>query len=126
MASPLQLKLQALSDEYQKLNKELQETVLARQKLEAQKQENVSVQNEFEKLKDDEQIFKLVGPVLLKQDKMDAENTVKGRLEFISKEITRLEGVIKETQGKIEKKRTEIIQVQTSAQAGGAPQAVKA
>ena len=30
---------------------------------------------------------------------------------------TRLEGQIKETQDKIEKKKTEIIQVQTSAQA---------
>lgn len=90
-------------------------------------QENLGVQQEFEKLKDGETIYKLIGPVLLKQDRTDAESTVKGRLEFIEKEITRLEGHIKETQAKMEKKKTEIIQVQTSAQAavGAGPQAVK-
>ncbi len=42
---------------------------------------------EFEKLKDDEVVWKLVGPVLLKQDKVEAESTVDGRLEFIGKEL---------------------------------------
>ena len=34
-----------------------------------------------------ESIYKLVGPVLLKQDKTEAESTVNGRLEFINKEM---------------------------------------
>jgi prefoldin beta subunit len=42
---------------------------------------------EFERLQEGEGIYKLVGPVLLKQDKVEAESTVKGRLEFISKEL---------------------------------------
>lgn len=42
---------------------------------------------EFEKLKDGETIYKLVGPVLLKQDKLEANSTVKGRLDFIDKEM---------------------------------------
>lgn len=121
----IQAKLQALSDEFTKLQQDLQETVQSRQKLEAQKQENLGVQKEFEKLKDGETIYKLIGPVLLKQDRTDAESTVNGRLEFIDKEISRLEGHIKEMQGKMEKKKNEIIQVQTNAQAAG-PQAVKA
>ncbi|KAK4664126.1 Prefoldin subunit 6 [Podospora pseudopauciseta] len=140
----IQRRLQALSEDYAKLQKDLQDTVTSRQKLEAQMQENLGVQQvrvppwrsarmtltteqEFEKLKDGETIYKLIGPVLLKQDRTDAESTVKGRLEFIEKEITRLEGHIKETQAKMEKKKTEIIQVQTSAQAavGAGPQAVK-
>ncbi|KAK4166918.1 Prefoldin [Cladorrhinum sp. PSN259] len=116
----IQAKLQALSEDYQKLQKELQETVASRQKLEAQKQENLGVQKEFNKLNDGETIYKLIGPVLLKQDKSEAESTVNGRLEFIDKEISRLEAHLKETQGKIEKKKGEIIQVQTSAQAAGA------
>ncbi|KAJ9145291.1 hypothetical protein NKR23_g5320 [Pleurostoma richardsiae] len=122
----IQAKLQALSEDFQKLQQELATIVASRQKLEAQKQENAGVQAEFGKLKSDETIYKLVGPVLLKQERIEAESTVKGRLEFISKEIDRLEKQIKETQDKIEKKKTEIIQVQTSAQAasqGGAPPA---
>ncbi|KAK4184191.1 Prefoldin [Podospora australis] len=127
--SNIQARLQALSEDYTKLQKDLQDTVTSRQKLEAQKQENLGVQQEFEKLKDSETIYKLIGPVLLKQDRTDAESTVKGRLEFIDKEISRLEGHIKEVQEKMEKKKGEIIQIQTSAQAQGAgagPQAVKA
>lgn len=45
------------------------------------------MQGEFQKLKDGEDIYKLVGPVLLKQDKVEAEATVGGRLEFIGKEM---------------------------------------
>ncbi|GAB1317824.1 Prefoldin subunit 6 [Madurella fahalii] len=120
----VQAKLQGLSEEFTKLQQDLQEAVQSRQKLEAQKQENLGVQKEFGKLKEGETIYKLIGPVLLKQERSDAEATVNGRLEFIDKEISRLESHIKETQGKIEKKKGEIIQAQSSAQAAGA-QAVK-
>ncbi|OAA50807.1 Prefoldin [Beauveria brongniartii RCEF 3172] len=111
-----QARLQALSQDYQKLQQDLQSSVDSRQKLDGQRQENLSVQKEFETLAEDETIYKLSGPVLLKQEKFEAENTVKGRLDFIGNEMSRLETQIKETQSKIEKKRTEIIQVQTAAQ----------
>jgi prefoldin beta subunit len=38
-------------------------------------------------LEEDEIIYKLTGPVLLKQDKFEAESTVKGRLDFIDGEM---------------------------------------
>jgi prefoldin beta subunit len=38
-------------------------------------------------LKDDASIYKLVGPVLLKQDKTEAVLAVDGRLDFIDKEM---------------------------------------
>ncbi|KAK3292922.1 Prefoldin [Chaetomium fimeti] len=121
----IQAKLQALSEEFTKLQQDLQDTVQSRQKLEAQMQENLGVKKEFSNLKEGEAIYKLIGPVLLKQETTEAESTVKGRLEFIEKEISRLESHIKEMQGKMEKKKGEIIQLQTSAQAA-APQAVRA
>ncbi|KAI1131472.1 prefoldin subunit [Nemania abortiva] len=125
----VQAQLQALSEEYQKLQQELQTAVDARQKIEAQRQENLGVQKEFERLKDGESIYKLAGPILLKQDKVEAESTVKGRLEFIGKELERSEGQIKEIQDKLEKKKSEIIQVQAGLQASAGAQgkaAVKA
>lgn len=61
--------------------------VEARQKLESQQQENESVQKEFNSLDDESNIYKLVGPVLLKQDKQEALMAVNGRLEFIEKEM---------------------------------------
>ncbi|POR31609.1 Prefoldin subunit 6 [Tolypocladium paradoxum] len=119
----VQAHLQSLSEDYQKLQQDLQSTVESRQKLEGQKQENLGVQKEFDTLGDEETIYKLVGPVLLKQDKAEAESTVKGRLDFITSEMfSRQESQIKEAQEKIEKKKTEIIQIQAAAQGAAAGQ----
>ncbi|KAK2873775.1 hypothetical protein FQN49_002079 [Arthroderma sp. PD_2] len=119
-----QKKIQALSDEYQKLQTELEEAIGAREKLEAQQQENTSVQKEFKSLDDDANIYKLVGPILLKQEKSEAVMAVDGRLDFIEKEINRIEKQIAEIQEKSETKKGEIIQLQSQMQqpqAGGAP-----
>ncbi|CAI6093009.1 hypothetical protein V2G26_018058 [Clonostachys chloroleuca] len=115
-----QARLQALTDEFQKLQQDLQTTVAARQKLEGQKQENTGVKNEFASMDEEETIYKLVGPVLLKQEKQEAVSTINGRLDFIDKEIARLEGVLKEQQESAEKKKMEIIQVQSAAQSTAA------
>lgn len=96
--------LNSLSDEYQSLQTgkhglpdlvmaqanlsvELSTLVSARQKLESQQQENVGVQKEFNGLADDATIYKLVGPVLLKQDTTEAKSTVDGRLSYIEQEM---------------------------------------
>lgn len=42
---------------------------------------------EFENIGEDEVVYKLVGPVLLKQETFEAESTVKGRLDFIGGEM---------------------------------------
>lgn len=42
---------------------------------------------EFNSLADDANIYKLVGPVLLKQDTTEAKSTVDGRLEYIGGEM---------------------------------------
>ena len=112
-----QKQLQGLTDDFQKLQTgesaggwplgmltrppELQSVVEARQKLESQQQENKGVQKvprslshrvashhqEFSTLDDGAKIYKLVGPVLLKQDRSEAVLAVDGRLEFIEKEM---------------------------------------
>ncbi|OAL30175.1 hypothetical protein AYO22_01691 [Fonsecaea multimorphosa] len=97
-------------------DRNLQTAVEARQKLEAQQQENKAVQKEFASLSDDAGIYKLVGPVLLKQDKKEAVNAVDGRLDFINKEIARREARIKELQEGSEKKRVELMQLQQKIQ----------
>lgn len=42
---------------------------------------------EFAGLDDDAKVYKLVGPVLLKQDTSEAKSTVESRLEYIEKEM---------------------------------------
>ncbi|KAJ5773595.1 hypothetical protein N7457_008491 [Penicillium paradoxum] len=111
-----QKQLQALSEEFQGVQTELEGLVDARQKLESQQQENEGVRAEFAQLDDDSNIYKLVGPVLLKQEKTEATMAVKGRLEFIEKEIKRIEDEIDSTQEKSEKMRSQLIQLQSQAQ----------
>jgi len=63
----------------------------------------------------------MVGPVLLKQTKENADLAVKGRLTYIEGEIKRVEAQINETQEKQERKRAEIMGVQAQVQAQGQP-----
>ncbi|KAF2130090.1 Prefoldin beta-like protein [Dothidotthia symphoricarpi CBS 119687] len=112
----VQKKLQELSDSYQNLQAELSTAVEARQQLESQQQENTTVQKEFAILSDDANIYKQIGPVLLKQDKTEAVMAVNGRLEFIENEIKRIEKQITDIQTKSEKFKMEIIQIQQAAQ----------
>lgn len=45
------------------------------------------MQSEFASLDEESNIYKIVGPVLLKQEKNEALMAVNGRLEFIEKEM---------------------------------------
>lgn len=98
------------------LVQDLQSAIEARQKLESQQAENKAVQKEFNGLADDADIYRLVGPVLLKQDKSEAKSTVDGRLDFIGKEITRTEARIKDIQQNSERSRVDLMQVQQKIQ----------
>lgn len=111
-----QKKLQSLSDDYQKLQTDLQSNIEARQKLESQQQENLGVQKEFASLDSSANIYKLVGPVLLKQDRSEAVLAVDGRLEFIDKEIKRVEKQIQDMQTKSENTKMEVYRLQTQMQ----------
>jgi len=114
-----QQQVQELTEEYSKLQQDLQTHVQLRQKLESQQQENKGVQKEFKALNDSSQIYKLVGPVLLKQEKTEAVMAVDGRLDFIENEIKRVEKQIKETQDKSDGLRMEIIKLQSEGQPEG-------
>ena len=94
-----------------------------RQKLEAQQQENKAVKKEFNNLADENGIYKLVGSVLLKQDKTEAVSAVDGRLEYIGKEIVRTEDRIKDLQKSNDDKRVELMQLQQKVQMSAQGQA---
>jgi len=74
---------------------------------------------EFEGLEDDANIYKMVGPVLLKQDKTEAVMAVNGRLEFIENEIKRVEKLISDVENKSDAVRSQIIQIQSESQPQG-------
>ncbi|KAL0638139.1 Prefoldin subunit 6 [Maublancomyces gigas] len=119
--------MQGLTDQFQALQKDLSAVVEARQRLDSQLQENKSVQKvqpprEFSGLNEDTNIYKLIGPVLVKQDRAEAVMNVDKRLEFIEAEINRTEAQLRSIQEKQERKKGEIMQLQQlGSQVEGGP-----
>ena len=77
--------------------------------------ENEAVLQEFnlnEKDKDTISIYKLIGPVLAKQEYSEAVTNVKTRLDFMKKEVGRLDDLEKEFQGKCADKQKNIMTLQ--------------
>ncbi|GAA5900246.1 hypothetical protein JCM6882_002286 [Rhodosporidiobolus microsporus] len=136
MAS-LEAKLQTATGIFTKLQNDYARAVENRQRLDAQKTENEGVKKELSSLSPSEKVFKLVGPVMLKQEQAEAKSNVEKRLEWIGGEIKRVEAQLKDFETKLEAKKLEIVHLQTqfqqqqqsasqgasggSAEAGGAP-----
>ena len=57
-------------------------------------------------------VYKLVGPILAKQDVVEATGNVDKRLEFLEKEISRTNTLIKDFEKKMEEKRNSIMKIQ--------------
>ncbi|KZT68518.1 hypothetical protein DAEQUDRAFT_766325 [Daedalea quercina L-15889] len=138
----LQDRLQSASNDFQKIQTDMASAVEARQKLEAQQSENELVKKEFSTLTERNEVYKLVGPVLVKQDQAEAKTTVDKRLEFIASDMCvswlpsdessltvhapssrvrppnskRIEGQIKDLEEKADKKKLELVEIQTALQ----------
>lgn len=92
-----QARLQTVAGEMSKIESELEKAVEIRQRLDSQRSENEQVQLEFKRLKtqdssdgeggEGDAIYKLIGPVLLKQDTAEAKANVDKRIEFIDAEM---------------------------------------
>ncbi|KAB5589149.1 Prefoldin subunit 6 [Ceratobasidium theobromae] len=120
----MEARLQAATTEYQKLQNEkalfdqdLQTAVETRQRLEAQQNENEAVKKEFSSLKSHNVVYKMIGPVLVKQDREEAKGNVDKRLEYIKGEISRVDDHIADLTKKSERKKTEIVTIQNVMQA---------
>ncbi|KAK0403700.1 hypothetical protein QR680_017074 [Steinernema hermaphroditum] len=90
----LKAKFEADVEKMKKTEKDREKSIGMRQQLEGQLTENNLVKAEFDLLEDDAKVFKLIGPVLVKQDLTEARQNVQKRLEYITAEIKRVEGMI--------------------------------
>ncbi|CAN6598339.1 prefoldin subunit 6 [Trichomonascus vanleenenianus] len=116
--SEAQKKFQKANEEFNAIQQEYSGYVASRQQLETQLQENKIVKEEFDTLKDDgAKIYKLIGPVMVPQEHVEAKTNVAKRLEFIEGEIKRVEGQMSATQKKLQDKRDELIKLQDEATA---------
>lgn len=81
------------------------------------KTENEMVLTEFKLLHEGhDNVFKLVGPVLAKQELGECKSNVTKRIEFISKEIARLTALEADFQTKLTEKTAAIKKVQGDMQ----------
>eukprot|EP00123_Amoebidium_parasiticum_P019424 comp25258_c0_seq1/m.46981 comp25258_c0_seq1/g.46981 ORF comp25258_c0_seq1/g.46981 comp25258_c0_seq1/m.46981 type:complete len:121 (-) comp25258_c0_seq1:387-749(-) len=108
----MEKQLEVLASELRQYQGEYQKIITQRTQLESQLKENEIVKEELGLLEDDATVYKLIGPVLVKQELPDAQQNVGKRIEFISKEIDRMETAMRDLERKQTEKRDKLMQLQ--------------
>lgn len=73
------------------LHIEYQKAISTRQQLDGQLNENQIVKTELDLLRDEAQVYKLVGPILIKTELVEAKQNVSKRMDYISNELKRID-----------------------------------
>lgn len=84
---PVYKRLNAEIEKAQGIQKEIQKIFQLHRQLSAQLSENENVIEDFGLLNESNAIYKLVGPVLVKQDLSEAKETVSKRISYITSEM---------------------------------------
>ncbi|XP_068182094.1 prefoldin subunit 6 [Antennarius striatus] len=116
MADGVQKKLKAELDKYTQIQKDISKSMSARQKLETQLTENSIVKEELDLLDNSNTVYKLIGPVLVKQDLDEAKVTVTKRLEYINGEIQRYDTLLNDMDKKGQHQREVLSSLQQEYQ----------
>ncbi|KAJ1525159.1 hypothetical protein ONE63_009994 [Megalurothrips usitatus] len=116
MAEELHKKLQQEIENFQTLQKQYQKTLTVRQQLGGQLFENETVKSELDLVKKDQEVFKLIGPVLIKQDNEEALQNVNKRMEYIKGELKRIDDTITDMEKKQDSQRDVLNKLQQQYQ----------
>ena len=81
--------------EYRELQKQVAKLQSGAGQANTQIMENEMVLKELGLLEEAAQVFKLIGPVLVKQELVEVKTNVSKRIEFIKNDISRLENNVK-------------------------------
>uniref|UniRef100_A0A1B6FG06 Probable prefoldin subunit 6 n=1 Tax=Cuerna arida TaxID=1464854 RepID=A0A1B6FG06_9HEMI len=112
----IQKKLLAESESFKLAQKEYQKSLSQRQQLDAQLNENMVVKTELDLMKGEGEVFKLIGPVLIKQELEEAKQNVSKRMDYISGELKRIDNNIAAMETKVEGHRERLSKLQTRLQ----------
>ena len=108
----IQRQIEAEAAEIKKIEQEYTKVVNGKRSLVDKKTENEMVLQELNLVTDSEAtVYKLVGPILVKQDLAEAKTNVKTRLDYITKEVDRMDHLENEFNGKVEDKRKTIMRL---------------
>ncbi|XP_076899180.1 prefoldin subunit 6-like [Bidens hawaiensis] len=115
-ARELQKDLEAKANDLSKIQKDISKNHQVKKKYTIQLGENELVLKELDLLKDDANVFKLIGPVLVKQDLAEANANVRKRIEYISAELKRLASTLQDLEEKQNSKKEAIFKLQQRIQ----------
>ncbi|XP_022879619.1 prefoldin subunit 6-like [Olea europaea var. sylvestris] len=112
----LQRDLENKANDLTKLQKDIAKNHQVRKKYTIQLGENELVLKELDLLNDDANVYKLIGPVLVKQDLAEANANVRKRIDYISAELKRLDATLQDLEEKQNSKKEAIYKVQQRIQ----------
>ncbi|XP_052889283.1 probable prefoldin subunit 6 [Anopheles moucheti] len=112
----VQRKLEAELKNFQDSIREYSKLVQTQQQLDGQYFENKSILEELQMLKPTNTVYKLYGPVLVKQDLEESKQNVGKRIEYISKELIRCAENISQLEQKQDKYRANLQKLQQQYQ----------
>ncbi|KVI00823.1 Prefoldin, partial [Cynara cardunculus var. scolymus] len=115
-ARELQKELEAKANDLSKLQKDISKNHQVRKKYTIQLGENELVLKELDLLNEDANVYKLIGPVLVKQDLAEANANVRKRIEYISAELKRLDSTLQDLEEKQNSKKETIFKLQQRIQ----------
>ncbi|RAL44706.1 unnamed protein product [Cuscuta campestris] len=117
----MQRDLENKANDLSQLQKDIAKNHQVRKKYTIQLGENELVVKELDLLDEDANVYKLIGPVLVKQDLAEARANVKKRIDYISAELKRLDATLQDLEEKQNSKKEMIFKLQQriqSSQAG--------
>ncbi|XP_031113056.1 prefoldin subunit 6 [Ipomoea triloba] len=117
----LQRDLESKANDLSQLQKDIAKNHQVRKKYTIQLGENELVLKELDLLNEEANVYKLIGPVLVKQDLAEARANVKKRIDYISAELKRLDATLQDLEEKQNSKKETIYKLQQriqSTQAG--------
>ncbi|KFB47451.1 AGAP012235-PA-like protein [Anopheles sinensis] len=112
----LQRKLETELKNFKDSQKEFNKLVQTQQQLDGQFFENKSILEELQMLKPTNTVYKLYGPVLVKQDLEESKQNVGKRIEYITKELKRCAENINQLEQKQDKYRANLQKLQQQYQ----------
>ncbi|XP_011502730.1 PREDICTED: prefoldin subunit 6 [Ceratosolen solmsi marchali] len=114
MIEEVRKKLETELDKFKQVQKDYHKAVARRQILGSQLNENNVVKEELDLLNPGNEIYKLIGPILIKQELIEAKENVNKRVEFILSEIKRTEDLITSLDKKQETHKENLVKFQQS------------
>jgi len=105
---------------YRELQEQVTQLRSDQQTLMGQQNENEMVKQELDMLDDTSIVYKMVGPVLTKNDLDDAKQTVEKRLEYITGELKKIERKAKDSEAKMDETGKKIQEMQGAMQQAAA------